>query len=366
MDLQSLKNGVPWIDIEGGPCAGKTTALASICEWCQEHGFTPIIVPEAATNLIGSGLNPTTTEFQEYVLREIVHAVTIRMNAIRDNNIKNPVLIFDSGFARGQAYVSKNSFEAALDTVGLSFMEARDVYDGVIFLDSAAVGAEKFYTTSNNKQRRETLEEAREINIKTHEAWIGTPHLKTIRNQEDQTFEMKIRECLKALARILGVPEPREIERKFLLHDFEPNLLPESAVPIDIVQTYLVNSGTGTERVRARGQNDRYFHFHTIKHFIQTGESAEQDRLIGAGMYDNLLIRRDTNKLPIHKTRRCLVHEGNYFEIDSFHAHQEGCNIFEVEVHDLSDEIIMPEYLGEFTEVTDDSAYTNYNMADVA
>jgi hypothetical protein len=40
-------------------------------------------------------------------------------------------------------------------------------YDSVIFLDSAAEGAEEFYTRSNNAARSEGLEAAKALNKKT-------------------------------------------------------------------------------------------------------------------------------------------------------------------------------------------------------
>jgi len=364
MQLDELKGGVPWINIEGGPCAGKTTALAAICQWCQDHGFTPIIVPEAATNLIGSGLDPTTPLFQELVLRNIVHDVSIRMEAIRAQSITKPVLIFDSGFARGRAYVSEAAFEKALDTVGLSFMAARDIYDGVIFLDSAAVGAEEFYTTANNETRRETVEQAREINQRTLDTWIGSPHIHPIPNIPNQTFEQKIRKCIKALARSLGVPEPLEIERKFLLHNFDLTQLEENVVPIDVLQTYLLNYDSAAERVRARGQHDHWFYFNTIKQEVAPGVANELDRMIAHSMYERLLVRRMVDKSPIIKTRRCQVLHGHYLEFDSFHGHREGLHLLEVEVADLKDDLSMIIEQYDCTEVTSDPTYSNYALAD--
>ena len=237
MDLLKLKGDTPWINIEGGPGGGKSTGLAAFIEWLLDHNFTPFIVPEAARNLISSGLNPATEAFQTYVLKEIIHHVKIRMDYIRTHNIANAVLVFDSGFVRGLAYVSKEVFLKALHNVGLNLVQARDIFDGVIFLDSAAVGAEEFYVTDD--ERPETIEQAREVNQRTLEAWNGTPHLRHIRNRSDQTFTQKITQAKKSLARVLGVPEPLECERKFLLHDFDESLLPIHTTPIEIGRAHV-------------------------------------------------------------------------------------------------------------------------------
>lgn len=352
------------IVITGGPCSGKTTALAAIAARCQELGYIPIILPEAATQLILSGLDPTRPEFQEYILRDIMHNERIRLDAVRAAGFTKVVFIYDRGKKDGEAYVGKEIFAAALAKVDLDVVTARDTYDGVIFLDTAALGAIEHYTLENNSARRETPEEAIAINQRTHDAWVGTPHLTVVPNRPGETFEMKIHECLKALARILGVPEPLEKERKFLLHEFDLSKLPDHATPIDIVQTYLVASDENTvERVRARGQDNRYLYFHTRKIFFAPGEANEDDKLVRQRVYNDLLVRRDHSLLPIHKTRHCFVEDARYFELDVFKAHRDGLVLLEAEVDDMSDEVIVPNYVGAYTEVTEDPTYGNKALA---
>ena len=354
---------IPKIVITGGPCAGKTTVLAAVTQWCQERGFTPVIIPEAATTLISSGFDPSTSEFQDYIIREILHAEKLRMDAVADGHFIKPVFIYDRGLSDARAYVSDERFESALARHGLNPVTARDYYSGVIFLHSAANGAEEHYTLANNAARRESLEEARALNGRTLEAWHGTPHLSVIENRPGQSFEDKIQMCLRSLARILGVPEPLEQERRFLLLDFKPERLPTSTVAIDIVQTYLVGATGQTERVRARGQNNRYFYFHTLKTPVSPGVVNECDAMIDYHDYQNFLVRKDALLLPVTKTRHCFVYGSHYCELDVFKGHREGLVILEIEVDDLSNEIILPDYLGPYEEITGGSAYANYALA---
>jgi len=46
------------IVLTGGPCAGKTTALARIEEDLTEKGYKVFVVGESATELIKSGVRP--------------------------------------------------------------------------------------------------------------------------------------------------------------------------------------------------------------------------------------------------------------------------------------------------------------------
>jgi CYTH domain-containing protein len=288
----------------------------------------------------------------------------VRTDAVRLGDIAKPVFIYDRGAKDGAAYVDEDIFNAALSKVGLNPVEARDVYDGVIFLDTAAIGALEHYTHANNEARRESPEEAVAINNRTHQAWVGTPHLITVSNRENETFGTKIHECLEALARILGVPAPLEKEKKFLLPDFSLNMLPNGAVPIDIIQTYLVsNNPKHVERVRARGQHDRYLYFHTIKEFYAPGEAVERDRLITQRVFSDLQVRRDHSLLSINKTRHCFSAHGHYYELDVFHGHREGLVLLEVEVENMESEVFIPPELGTAVEVTEDPQYGNKHLA---
>lgn len=53
--ISSSKHPITRICLTGGPCAGKTTALASINQVLTQLGFRVLQVPEAATMLMASG-----------------------------------------------------------------------------------------------------------------------------------------------------------------------------------------------------------------------------------------------------------------------------------------------------------------------
>jgi hypothetical protein len=71
---------------------------------------------------------------------------------------KSPaVVLCDRGTVDPAAYVSHEEFQAILDEEGWSWVTLRDRrYDRVLFLSSAANGAEEFYTLANNQARHET------------------------------------------------------------------------------------------------------------------------------------------------------------------------------------------------------------------
>ncbi len=53
--LSFEKNSLTRICITGGPCAGKTTAMATIQENLRQLGYDVFVVPEAATLLMKGG-----------------------------------------------------------------------------------------------------------------------------------------------------------------------------------------------------------------------------------------------------------------------------------------------------------------------
>ena len=54
------------ICITGGPCAGKTTALANLQSDLQQLGFVVLTVPEAATLLMKGGAMIVSSSFTKY------------------------------------------------------------------------------------------------------------------------------------------------------------------------------------------------------------------------------------------------------------------------------------------------------------
>lgn len=358
---------VPKIVITGGPCAGKTTVLARARSMLIERGFNPVVVPEAATIYITAGLDPRKPEFQRTVLAHVLNLEReIEENARA--TLEKPVLLCDRGiFDQNGTYMPKDGFRKLLESMGLVFEEElQRRYLAAMFLHSAAEGAEEFYSNASNQTRYEPLEEARALNQRTLDAWVGIPHLVPVENRPGKTFEDKILYALKTISHVLGVPEPLEIERKFLLREFDPAALPAHTSASEIVQHYLVRRGDGMERVRARSQNNVPTFYHTIKrrHSGSAG-NIEVERIITEKEYNALLLLRDPDRRPIIKTRNCFVHGSHYCELDVFRGHREGLAMLEIEVVSEEEKIDLPPFLTIEREVTNDPDFTNRSLAEV-
>ena len=80
---------------------------------------------------------------------------------------------------------------------------------------TTAIGAENFYTQANNATRREDQKLARELDLKILSAWVGHPKVFIIDNSTD--FDGKMNRVVTSICRLLGVPRPKQIDRKFLV-----------------------------------------------------------------------------------------------------------------------------------------------------
>ncbi|MBQ3044906.1 MAG: ATP-binding protein [Clostridia bacterium] len=160
------------IVITGGPCAGKTTALSRIRNYFSKMGYTVLIVPETATELISGGVAPwtckTNLEYQLCHMRLQLEKEAVFVRAASTMEGKKALIVCDRGVTDCKAYMTARDFEAAAEALGADEVDLRDGYDAVFHLVTAAKGAEEFYTLSNNEARTETLEQARELSKIAH------------------------------------------------------------------------------------------------------------------------------------------------------------------------------------------------------
>ena len=208
------------IVITGGPCAGKTTGMSWIQNAFTAMGYAVIFVPETATELISGGVAPWTLnsnlDYQLCQMKLQIEKERIFEEAAKKIYNSDKILIVcDRGAIDNKAYMDDIEFKKALELLNFNETELRDNYDAVFHLVTAAKGAEKFYTLSNNKARTETIEEAAAMDDKLISAWTGHPHFRVIDNTKG--FEEKMKHLISEISSFLGEPEPYEIERKFLL-----------------------------------------------------------------------------------------------------------------------------------------------------
>ena len=372
MGLLMLKK----IAVTGGPCSGKSTFMLYVREKLLDYGVRALAVPESATIMISGAVPDIERIYREDPrLYNLVQQQIFEMQWELERRFEETAGIFandrvalisDRGAMDSLAYWTEDAFYRALAEHGTNVHEALANYDAVIFLVTAAKGAESFYTTANNAARRETLEEARAVDDKTLRAWIGHPHLIIIDNERSLSFEHKMRRALRAVTRVLGIPAPLEIERKYLvpasLLNAGKDLLRDARVSV-IEQMYIdVSSGDEQVRIRKRTYSGHSLCYETRKRRISAAVRTEIERRISSVEYDSLSRLRIPGTRVIQKQRHCFVYHNQYFELDIFEEPSYLC-LLEIELTEESETVELPHAWRDLLDVTEDPQFTNYEIA---
>lgn len=349
--------------LTGGPCGGKSTAINKIYQDLSERGYKVLIVPETATELINSRITVNlvgNVRFQELLFYKQLKKE--EMYRVVASEIKNDkvVIIYDRGLVDNKAYMTQNVYEGILKKFNTNESEIKARYDAVFHLVTAADGKEDFYTTKNNNARTETLEEARNLDKRCIEAWLGHDKLKIIDNSTD--FDEKISRLLNEIHFVIGDPLPVEIERKFLIK--KPNIEAISKLyPVavcDIFQFWLSENSLNVDerRVRSYGIDNNYTYYYTEKKQYNEGRIEIEER-ISEKEYLRFL---PDMKSKLRKKRYCIVYNSQYIKLDIFDFDQDMA-IVEVELSDIKEEVKIPDVFEVIKEVTNDEKYLNKNIA---
>lgn len=360
---------IPRLCLTGGPCAGKSTALSYIKQKLSERGWYPVLVPEAATLMLSGNISPKhfgLMPFQQSIIRTVLDLEQTFLRAASQlPETLRPVLICDRGIADSAAYMSPEAYLDALRECGIeSAVAGRDKhYDAVFHLVSAAVGAEEFYGNASNITRLETVEEAKILDTRTRDAWIGHPHLRVIDNSTD--FASKLCRLDEEICSALGIPVPLEIERKFLCEPVHISQLPNGAQVINIVQVYLMSAPDVVARVRQRGQYGSYTYYRTEKRQVSPGVVSEIERMITEEEYLLSLQFQHPDTLAVHKTRTCFIYNNQYFELDCIVRRNDvPLYVLEIELTKENSVCELPPFITVIKEVTANQLFSNRALAE--
>ena len=350
------------IVLTGGPCAGKTTALAKIVEHFTGMGYQVFTLPEVPTMFTAAGMNYLTTNKRyfyegEKATLEIQLALEDKFYRMAQETRENCIIVSDRGTMDISAYMQPEMWDDLMRTLGTSSAELRERYDAVLHLVSAADGAEQYYTTANNAQRYEQMTEeglqiARSLDKKVIKAWTGHRNLRVINNHDD--FDAKMKRVIREISGVLGIPQPIEHEHKYIVKI--NGELPADSIDIDIVQTYLV-SEKGSDW---QGKN---IYVHSTKKTTADNEVLVTERQINYSLYEMMLSLADPAMRTIHKHRSSFIWKGQYFEIDSYRDELEGLVILETKGIEDGEPIKFPPFIEVVEDITGNTAYFNHSLA---
>lgn len=170
-------------------------------------------------------------------------------------------------------------------------------------------------------------------------------------------------------------PRGIEIERKFRLRATpdEAALAAHGAVAMQIEQVYLrPGRSAGTDggaqpleggRVRRTAFPDGTVTYRrNRKQRVSAFSFDEAEERIGEAEWAAALARADPQRRPIRKTRHVVAHGEQTLEIDVFEE-PAGLTVIEVELASEDEAVELPDWLGEWREVTGDPRYLNWSLA---
>ena len=356
------------IVLTGGPCAGKTTALVRIIEHFSNLGFKVFTVPEVPTLYSQGGWsyltpNPKLYYEGELAILETQLALEDSFMRLAESCTKPTFLVCDRGAMDISAYIAPEMWDDLCQKCHTDTNQLRHRYDAVLHLVSAADGAEQYYTVATNAIRYEQANEeglrmARDLDKRVNRAWTGHPHLRVINTHDN--FDTKLNRVLKEISNVLGIPQPIEEERTYIVELTGP--LPE-CVESEICQTYLVADPDSVVRLRRHSWYGEVVNVHKTMKRISATEILETERQVSNALYESLLQQADPQRATIRKTRRSIIWRGQYFEIDTFHAPVSDLVILETKGVAQQESINFPPFIRVIEDVTGNPQYDNYNIA---
>eukprot|EP00088_Acartia_fossae_P054455 TRINITY_DN625_c0_g1_i16.p1 TRINITY_DN625_c0_g1~~TRINITY_DN625_c0_g1_i16.p1 ORF type:complete len:434 (-),score=171.11 TRINITY_DN625_c0_g1_i16:495-1796(-) len=366
--------------LTGGPCGGKTTGQARLATFFENLGWKVFRVPETATVLMSGGISfgelneEQVLDFQEHLVVTMM-ALEETYFSMAEKCAQNVLIIADRGVMDASAFIDRDNWERILAKLNLEDIEISDNrYNQVVHMQSAAIGAEKFYTTEDHSARFEGLELARERDRRAMDAWRDHPYVDIIDNRAD--FDSKINKLIDVVVRRIGINigdrfKANSRKVKFVVSSLpKDEEFPVKFTDFQVVHHYLHSAQRGFQtRLRKRVRNGRATYTFTVRKPQLHGQTVEVKQPISQRDYLNLLSHRDDTHLPVFKTRRCFLYQNQQYQLDMYKSpcHPRCRNLILLETFTtLEDEEIvasLPPFLRVKRQVTGDPAFSMYNLS---
>lgn len=361
-----MEKRITRIVLTGGPAAGKTTLISRILrEFKSEDGWKVITIPETATELIsGFGFGPFSNcmsmeDFQYYVIDDQLHKERLALRAAQSVPEEKVLIVYDRAIFDDKAYISDEQFRLTLAAFGKTEQEILNHYDAVLHLVSCAKGAEYAFNYGN-AARYESIEDARELDDRTLRAWQGHRNLYVIDNSVN--FEEKINRAIAQIYQILGESAPEPGKHKFLvaMPDREALTKRYGALPIEMMQTYLLSSDPALERrIRQQTSFGEQLFFYTTKRVGEDGVRWITERPISEKDYVTYLMEADLALHSVRKLKYRFTCHNRRMELDVYPFSKDRAVLF---IYG-PDPVEPPEEIRIIREVTNDAEYKNRALA---
>lgn len=328
---QNSKKYFTEIVLTGGPCGGKSTALANLKSMFEGQGYKVLVSSEVASDIIGSGAHPRQVpsySFQRVMVQSMLaKEENMRLLAyeyFQKGNEKPVIIFYDRGIPDNSTYCDQKTWETILTELGLTSENLNHRYDGVIDIVTTARGAKEVYEKqkSNNPARYETPEEACESEDRIQQAYAGCNNFISIPNTKGG-WQEKVNGVINAARTIVGLGPVLSINKRMVVskpENIEEFVKKYKCVVQEIEQRYLASETTNKEhRIRKIGRPGDWAYFETEKEVMPNGQISTIQRVIDKETYSRLSkLKGDPSRDVIKKKRYSFVFNGLQYNLDIF------------------------------------------------
>ncbi len=310
---------IEFVDISGGPAAGKTELMLYIESEMRKYGWQVIIVPEAPTIIRNMGLRPeeghiSNTSAQMAMLLLSQHLRLQALAAAVDaEGVEKVLIVGDRSDLDAIPYLGTQAqFTDFLHSVGLNIA---DIIVGThhVFLQSLAVDNPVLYekVRADNPARKEDASAAAEANRRTLSAIRGFVNPEVIGNHYEGGFEGKLTAALNAIHRALnqaGVQRQLSYLIKLDRERAIDYLGMQGVQPIRIEQFYTAEGAC--YRMTEYPGGHRVFVLIKKTEQGTPGYRFAYTERVHPDVYHVAFVGRDRSISLIHKERFCQVSDG--------------------------------------------------------
>lgn len=207
MSKSEHSNSRPFVIVlTGGPCAGKTSAMAFLRDRLSKRGFQVLTVPENATHFLANSEGfqaewaGTTAQVQmQRIFLEYQMAQEDSFKAFAKlHPTKRSILLLDCCTLNSKVYLSDEQWQQVLTLPGHAALTEQQLfarYDLVIHMVSCAFdGLYEYGPGSNNPGRYHSPEEAKECDTRSLAVFTNHPQVRVVPHFPD--FQTKMTQLL--------------------------------------------------------------------------------------------------------------------------------------------------------------------------
>lgn len=190
--------------LTGGACGGKTEALPFIKEYFSKLGYDVYVVSEMATILILGGITAQKVggkNFQELVVKMQFEIQKTYERAISLSQNNKNLIIFDRCPIDAMMFITRKEFNEIANKFNTTYEEILNSYDSIIHMEAVAKSFPEFYTSENNKARKDEMKNTIETDNRLLEAYEN--HSNRVIISSYKNFNKKIEKVIKEIEKIL-------------------------------------------------------------------------------------------------------------------------------------------------------------------